>query len=248
VVERVNGRLKDEFGGRFVRVRGAIKVKCHLMFGILEDCLEGVCALESCGVDGCAHISLGLGGPHGAVAVGVLGSRPAATGNCCKQSQQSSGNTMRGMRCGVQPLRMLTRTCPFNVCHSLSQRDFLFPDADEKSVPEVLAYIHSHDVETLNTLLLTQTPEEVVATFPYLSELEKKFACRALFDQWAGRLVAGSKPLLPHLMEWMARQRFNGHAGDDTPRRFRCLIQELWAKLKLLPQCNMRRVKYSFII
>jgi hypothetical protein len=32
--------------------------------------------------------------------------------------------------------------------------DFLFPDADEKSVPEVLAYIHSHDVETLNTLLL----------------------------------------------------------------------------------------------
>jgi len=35
MVERVNGRLKDEFGGRFVRVRGAIKVKCHLMFGIL---------------------------------------------------------------------------------------------------------------------------------------------------------------------------------------------------------------------
>ncbi len=35
MVERVNGRLKDEFGGRFVRVRGAIKVKCHRMFGIL---------------------------------------------------------------------------------------------------------------------------------------------------------------------------------------------------------------------
>ncbi len=35
MVERVNARLKDEFGGRFVRVRGAIKVKCHLMFGIL---------------------------------------------------------------------------------------------------------------------------------------------------------------------------------------------------------------------
>jgi transposase len=35
MVERVNGRLKDEFGGRFVRVRGAAKVKCHLMFGIL---------------------------------------------------------------------------------------------------------------------------------------------------------------------------------------------------------------------
>jgi hypothetical protein len=35
MAERVNARLKDEFGGRFVRVRGAIKVKCHLMFGVL---------------------------------------------------------------------------------------------------------------------------------------------------------------------------------------------------------------------
>jgi len=34
-VERVNARLKDEFGGRFVRVRGHAKVMCHLMFGIL---------------------------------------------------------------------------------------------------------------------------------------------------------------------------------------------------------------------
>lgn len=34
-VERVNGRLKDEFGGRQVRVRGHAKVMCHLMFGIL---------------------------------------------------------------------------------------------------------------------------------------------------------------------------------------------------------------------
>ena len=33
--ERVNARLKDEFGGRFVRVRGHAKVMCHLMFGIL---------------------------------------------------------------------------------------------------------------------------------------------------------------------------------------------------------------------
>jgi hypothetical protein len=35
IVERVNGRLKEEFGGRFVRVRGAAKVMAHLMFGIL---------------------------------------------------------------------------------------------------------------------------------------------------------------------------------------------------------------------
>ena len=29
MVERVNGRLKDEFGARFVRVRGASKVMAH---------------------------------------------------------------------------------------------------------------------------------------------------------------------------------------------------------------------------
>jgi transposase len=34
-VERVNGRLKDEFGGRYLRVRGHAKAMCHLMFGIL---------------------------------------------------------------------------------------------------------------------------------------------------------------------------------------------------------------------
>ena len=32
--ERANGRLKDEFGGRTVRVRGPMKVFCHLMFGV----------------------------------------------------------------------------------------------------------------------------------------------------------------------------------------------------------------------
>ena len=31
----VNGRLKDEFGGRYVRVRGHAKVYCHLMFEVL---------------------------------------------------------------------------------------------------------------------------------------------------------------------------------------------------------------------
>jgi hypothetical protein len=35
MVERVNARLKDEFGGRNVRVRGAAKVMAHLMFGVL---------------------------------------------------------------------------------------------------------------------------------------------------------------------------------------------------------------------
>ena len=33
--ERVNSRLKDEFGACKVRVRGHIKVACHLLFGVL---------------------------------------------------------------------------------------------------------------------------------------------------------------------------------------------------------------------
>jgi hypothetical protein len=35
MIERVNGRLKDEFGARHLRVRGAVKVMAHLMFGVL---------------------------------------------------------------------------------------------------------------------------------------------------------------------------------------------------------------------
>lgn len=34
-VERVYGRLKDEFGGKMIRVRGYAKVMTHLMFGML---------------------------------------------------------------------------------------------------------------------------------------------------------------------------------------------------------------------
>jgi hypothetical protein len=55
----------------------------------------------------------------------------------------------RRMRCGIQRLRM-DNGLPVQL---LSRRDFLFPDADEKYVPAVLAYIHDTDVETLNTLL-----------------------------------------------------------------------------------------------
>ena len=35
MVERVYSRLKDEFGGRSIRVRGASKIMAHLMFGVL---------------------------------------------------------------------------------------------------------------------------------------------------------------------------------------------------------------------
>lgn len=34
-IERTIARLKDEFGGNFVRVRGCMKVSAHLMFGLL---------------------------------------------------------------------------------------------------------------------------------------------------------------------------------------------------------------------
>jgi len=33
--ERVNSNLKDNYGGRFMRVRGAAKVMTHLMFGLI---------------------------------------------------------------------------------------------------------------------------------------------------------------------------------------------------------------------
>jgi hypothetical protein len=32
MTERVNARLKDDFGDRFIRIRSALKVKCQLMF------------------------------------------------------------------------------------------------------------------------------------------------------------------------------------------------------------------------
>lgn len=32
--ERVNGAIKDGYGGRHLRVRGPVKVFCHLMFGV----------------------------------------------------------------------------------------------------------------------------------------------------------------------------------------------------------------------
>jgi hypothetical protein len=35
VAERANARLKDDFGGRMIRVRGNAKVFCHIMLGIL---------------------------------------------------------------------------------------------------------------------------------------------------------------------------------------------------------------------
>jgi hypothetical protein len=46
-VERVNSRLKDEFGGRYVRVRGHAKVMAHLMFGVLALTVDQILALTT---------------------------------------------------------------------------------------------------------------------------------------------------------------------------------------------------------
>jgi hypothetical protein len=35
IVEQLNGRLKDEFGGRLIYFRGATKIMAHLMFGVV---------------------------------------------------------------------------------------------------------------------------------------------------------------------------------------------------------------------
>lgn len=45
IVERVNARIKDDFGGRTIRVRGAGKVMAHLMFGVLALTVEQILRL-----------------------------------------------------------------------------------------------------------------------------------------------------------------------------------------------------------
>ena len=44
-IERVNGRLKDEFGVRHLRVRGHKKVHAHLMFGVVVLCVDQITLL-----------------------------------------------------------------------------------------------------------------------------------------------------------------------------------------------------------
>ena len=44
-VERMNGRLKDEFGVRHLQVRGHKKVQAHLMFGVAVLCVDQITRL-----------------------------------------------------------------------------------------------------------------------------------------------------------------------------------------------------------
>jgi hypothetical protein len=87
----------------------------------------------------------------------------------------------------------------------LSERDFLFPDADRKIRAGRAGLYPELRFQDLQRLA-SKTPEEVVATFPYLSHREKSFCLRALFEQWTKVLAEGWDGLPPHLMEWMARQ------------------------------------------
>jgi hypothetical protein len=47
MVERVNARIKDDLGGRTIRVRGAVKVMAHLMFGVLALTVEQLLRLAT---------------------------------------------------------------------------------------------------------------------------------------------------------------------------------------------------------
>ena len=45
--ERANARIKDEFGGRHLRVRGHFKAFCHLMFGVVALAADSIVRLFS---------------------------------------------------------------------------------------------------------------------------------------------------------------------------------------------------------
>lgn len=47
MIERVNARLKDEFGVSQIRVRGPAKVMAHLMFGVLALTVDQFLRLQS---------------------------------------------------------------------------------------------------------------------------------------------------------------------------------------------------------
>ena len=87
-------------------------------------------------------------------------------------------------------------------------------------MPDASAYIQSYDMRAFHALLRAGSPEDAVAAFPYLSDLEKTFVLRGLFENWTKELAGGWDGLPPHLMAWVARKRLNGHAGDDTPGSF----------------------------
>jgi hypothetical protein len=93
------------------------------------------------------------------------------------------------------------------------------PHAAEWTV-DLLAYIHDTDVETLNTLLLTQTPEEVVATFPYLSDREKSSPAGPCST--SGRNARGeADAAAPHRLDGAAKVQWSG--GGRYARPFRCI-------------------------
>jgi len=58
----------------------------------------------------------------------------------------------------------------------LSERDFLFPDADEQYVPDVLAYIQSYDFKTFNALLQRRRRKSLRRS-PICHTVKKASAC-----------------------------------------------------------------------
>jgi hypothetical protein len=45
--DSAKARIKDEFGGRYLRVRGHLKAFCHLMFGVVALAADSIVRLFS---------------------------------------------------------------------------------------------------------------------------------------------------------------------------------------------------------
>src|ERR1700737_820616 len=83
-----------------------------------------------------------------------------------------SGRARTRVRVRKLPIAYMDNGLPVQC---LSERDFLFPDADEKYVPDAGAYIQSYDMPAFLALLRAGSPEDAVAAFPYLSDRENTF-------------------------------------------------------------------------
>ncbi|MFA5947907.1 MAG: hypothetical protein WC806_02975, partial [Candidatus Gracilibacteria bacterium] len=93
-----------------------------------------------------------------------------------------------------------------------SARDFLYPDADERYVPNVGAYIHEADLPKIDELLVTVTPDVALTSLCYLSGQERIFAARAMLELWRRRLTEDKwGEFRPHIKAWMAER--DGHAN-----------------------------------
>ena len=75
--DRAKGRLKDDFGGRHIRVRGNAKVMSHLTFGVLELTADQLLGLPT--------VSPTAGSKKSETELAGDGTRPQGRGNAINQ-------------------------------------------------------------------------------------------------------------------------------------------------------------------